>query len=70
MIIESSGLVICLKDVKGYIEGFGLDEVLVYKNKCLDNMNIIFIYDEFCFKLFLEIIFRDLFRNKYLVFCR
>lgn len=43
---ESNGPVTCSQDVKGHTEGFGLNQVLVHKNKCSDNMNIIFNHDE------------------------
>lgn len=67
---ESSGPVTCSQDVKGHTEGLGLDEVLVHKNKCSDNMNIIFTHDELCFKSLLETTFRDPLRNKHPVSCR
>lgn len=43
---ESNGPVTCSQDVKGHTEGLSLDEVLVHKNKCSDNMKIIFTHDE------------------------
>lgn len=67
---ESSGPVTCSQDVKGHTEGLGLDEVLVHKNKCSDNINIIFTHDELCFKSLLETTFRDPLRNKHPVSCR
>lgn len=62
---ESNGPVTCSQDVKGQTEGFGLNEVLDHKNKCSDNMNIIFNHGELCIKSLLEITFRDPLKNKH-----